>query len=125
MLQISSDAIILIGGKQNDTISGDSFVFNSQTGKWTSGPSLATPRYRQACGKVPRSAWSNQKNVIVAGGNGLTSVLSSVEILSDDLTSWRSGPSLPDKIYGASMIEDPRFNLIQNLFVWDKRKAMS
>ena len=108
MLQISPDQIILIGGQQNETISGNTFVYNNQNGLWTSGPSLETPRYRQACGRVPRSAWSNRKSVIVAGGNGLTAILSSVEILSDDFTSWRSGPNLPDKIYGASMIEDPR-----------------
>ena len=111
MVQLSSGSVMVIGGQQNSIASGNTFVYNNQNEFWTSGPPLKTPRQRQACGRVPATAWSNRKNVIVVGGIGLTSV----EILNDDLTSWRIGPSLPDKIYGASVIEDPRYKCIQEL----------
>jgi hypothetical protein len=108
MVQLSSDTVMIVGGVQNNSITGNTLVYNRQNGYWTSGPSLQTPRRRHVCGRVPATAWSNRKNVIAVGGDGLISV----EILNDDLSSWRIGPSLPDKIY-----EDPRLDFIRELLI--------
>ena len=59
------------------------------------------------------AAWSPKLSIIVAGGRDSSSgVTSSVEILDEGSSTWRPGPDLPEGVYGASMVEDPRGSVI-------------
>ena len=69
---------------------------------WVAGPKLLAGRQLHRCGKLQKESGSSQESVIVAGGYGRTSV----EILDNGASEWRTGPSLPYNIFGASMIED-------------------
>ena len=100
MLLFNSTTVLVIGGIPN---SPDSFFFNTENEIWVEGPKLLTGRQFHSCGKLQKDNGSSQFSVIVAGGDGKTSV----EILDVGASEWRNGPILPIAfITGASMVED-------------------
>jgi hypothetical protein len=64
-------------------------------------------RYAHSCGHIHSDETGLQFSIIVAGGFGASGVLSSVEILDQEATSWRSGLDLPIKVRYVAMVEDP------------------
>jgi len=102
IVKIDSSTIFSIGGV------GDTFFYNFLDGKWTSGPYLNETRYDFSCGillwRNPESR-KDEKVVVVAGGNGLSSVeLLFLNDLSDE-SEWISGPELPTEIDHSTLIE--------------------
>ena len=100
MLLFNSTTVLVIGGIPN---SPDSFFFNTENEIWVEGPKLLTGRQFHSCGKLLKDNGSSQFSVIVAGGDGKTSV----EILDVGASEWRNGPNHPLAIAEASMVEDP------------------
>ena len=59
-----------------------------------------------SCGKIRRNKESQEMSIIVAGGYGGFSYLSSVEILDEGSNEWQTGPELPFGIDDSQMVED-------------------
>ena len=106
MVTVNSSTVMVIGGYQNDQISGKTFFFTSGEESWTQGPELKSLRVNTACGKIRTNKESQEMSIIVAGGSGGSSFLSSVEILDEGSNEWRTGPEHPSEIVGSQMVED-------------------
>ena len=118
MVLVNSTTVMIIGGIQHESAEcpagAKTFYFNSENGNWTKGPKLLNSRYLHSCGKLQEDIGSSQYSVVVAGGydgplisfGNKTYFMSSVEILDFGSSAWRTGPSLPFGISGASMVED-------------------
>jgi hypothetical protein len=113
MVVINSTTVMVIGGIQNGfTVpSPNTFYFNTENEMWVAGPKLLAGRQLHSCGKLQKESGSSQTSIVVVGGlRG--AYLSSVEILDDGASEWRTGANLPIGIDGASMIEDPAGGVI-------------
>ena len=100
MVLFNSTTVLVISGVENEN---NSFFFNTENEIWVEGPTLLSGRQLHSCGKLLKDNGSSQFSVIVAGGDGKTSV----EILDVGASEWRNGPILPFAfLTGASMVED-------------------
>ena len=54
MVTINSTTVMVIGGYQNDQLSGKSFYFNFGEESWTEGPELNIKREGLSCGRIRR-----------------------------------------------------------------------
>ncbi len=107
MITVNSTIVMAIGGLQNGLISGKTFYFTFGAESWTEGVELKNKREWHSCGKIRRDKESQEMSIIVAGGgNGGSSILSSVEILDEGSNEWQTGPELPFGIYFSQMVED-------------------
>jgi N-acetylneuraminic acid mutarotase len=105
MVTVNSTTVMVIGGYQNDTISGKTFYYTFGEESWADGPELKIKRVDHSCGKIRRNKESQEMSIIVAGGfDG--SFLLSVEILDEGSNEWQTGPELPFAIDGCQMVED-------------------
>jgi hypothetical protein len=108
---VNSTTVMVIGGRQNDVISSNTYFFNTEHGMWIAGPQLKAERGWHSCGRIIRNSQSQDFSIIVAGGwyQSSSSILflSSVEILDIGANEWRAGPDLPFRIHAAQMVEDP------------------
>ena len=109
---INSSTILVTGGTQGSVpYSSRTFYMNAILGRWIQGPSLISGRFGHGCERILRSSKAQEFSSIVVGGtNGI--LLSSVEILDDHSSFWRSGPSLPTGTYSAPLVSDPRGGVI-------------
>ncbi len=105
MVTVNSTTVMVIGGYQNEKISGKTFYFTFGEESWTEGPELKNKRRSHSCGKIRRNKESQEMSIIVAGGYD-GSNLSSVEILDEGSNEWQTGPELPFGIYRSQMVED-------------------
>jgi hypothetical protein len=105
MVTINSTTVMAIGGWQNG-YSGKTFYFTVGEESWTEGPELNNKRDFHSCGKIRTKKESQEMSIIVAGGSGGSSYLSSVEILDEGSNEWQTGPELPFGIYISRMVED-------------------
>ena len=98
---------MVIGGWQDDSQNSPrTYFFNTENEEWSPGPDLLYGRSLHSCGKLQKESGSSEECVIVAGGeNGVEYALNSVEILNFGATEWKTGPSLPSAIFGASVVE--------------------
>jgi hypothetical protein len=106
MVTVNSTTVMVIGGYQNDKISGGTFYFTFGEGNWTNGPLLKNKRIYHSCGKIRRNTDSQEMSIIVAGGYYGSSFLSSVEILNEGSNEWQTGPELPLVIAASQIVED-------------------
>jgi hypothetical protein len=105
MVTVNSTTVMVIGGYQNEKISGKTFYFTFGEESWTEGPELKNKRVLLSCGKIRRNKDSQEMSIIVAGGYD-GSYLSSVEILDEGSNEWQTGPELPFKIRSSQLVED-------------------
>jgi hypothetical protein len=106
MITVNSTTVMVIGGRQNNQYSGTTFFFTFGEESWTEGPELKKKRAYHSCGKIRTKKESQEMSIIVAGGSGGSSFLSSVEILDEGSNEWQTGPELPFAISESQMIED-------------------
>jgi hypothetical protein len=107
MVTVNSTTVMAIGGIQNGQTSGKTFYFTSGEESWTEGPELKNKREGHSCGKIRTNKTSQEMSIIVAGGHvGVSSRLSSVEILNEGFNAWQKGPELPSGIEHSQMVED-------------------
>ncbi len=106
MVTVNSTTVMVIGGRQNDQISGKTFYFTIGEESWTEGPALKIKRGLHSCGKIRRNKESQEMSIIVAGCYDGSSTLSSVEILDEGSNEWQKGPELPFGIRHSQMVED-------------------
>jgi hypothetical protein len=106
MVTVNSTTVMAIGGVQNDQKSGKTFYYTFGEESWTEGPELKNKRRYHSCGKIRRNKESQEMSIIVAGGYGGGSYLSSVEILDEGSNEWQTGPELPFGIAWSQMVED-------------------
>ncbi len=97
---------MVIGGVQNGQISGKTFYFTFGEERWSEGPELKNERASRSCGKIRRNKDCQEMSIIVAGGQDVSSTLSSVEILDEGSNEWQTGPDLPFGIERSQMVED-------------------
>jgi hypothetical protein len=103
---VNSTTVMIIGGRQNDSTSPNTYFFNTETEVWTEGPQLKNRRSGHSCGRIRKNRQSQEFSIVVAGGYYKLSLLSSVEILDLGSKEWRKGPDLPFGIYEGEMVED-------------------
>jgi N-acetylneuraminic acid mutarotase len=106
MVTVNSTNVMVIGGHQNDKISGKTLYFTVGEEDWTEGPELKNKRTFHSCGKIRRDKEGQELSIIVAGGQDGSSYLSSVEILNEGDNEWQTGPELPFGINWSQMVED-------------------
>jgi hypothetical protein len=106
MVTVNSTTVMVIGGAQNGPISGKTFYFTLGAKSWIEGPTLKYSRYKHSCGKIRRDKTSQEMSIIVAAGTNGSSIISSVEILSEGSNIWQAGPEHPVGIEGPQMIAD-------------------
>ena len=106
MVTVDATTVMVIGGNQNNKISGNTFYFNFGDGTWTDGPALKNKRGFQSCGKIRKDKESQEMSIIVVGGDDGSSYLSSVEILDAGSQEWRAGTPLAFDIRASKMVED-------------------
>ena len=114
MLLLNSTSIIMIGGYtgyHSYEYLSETHIFNTQTNKWTQGPSLKIPRSTHTCAKIKQEDDSNKFAIIVVGGFSFHHRVS-VEILDEGASKWMQGPNLPFSIGGASIVEDKNGGVI-------------
>ena len=82
----------IIGGNGNGVVSSATHIFSFDDQTWQQGPSLIEGRYFHACGILKDG---NDYIIVVAGGAGETTYLSSVELYNlRSGTSWYAGPDM-------------------------------
>ena len=106
MIAVNSTTVIAIGGSNGQWSSNKTFYYTFGDENWTEGPQLKNQRGYFGCGKIRKGNDSQEMSLIVAGGIGDGSYLSSVEILDGDSNEWHTGPELPFKIGFSQMVED-------------------
>ena len=110
MVQINLTTVMIIGGANSGYLR-ETYLFNSETENWTSGPHLEEARGYHACARINADNNSPFYSIIAAGGYNGT-LMSSVEILDDVNGNWRYGPPLPVPLYGGTLVEDPAGGVI-------------
>jgi N-acetylneuraminic acid mutarotase len=111
---VNSTTVLVIGGVQNEyseenNMSSNTFLFNTETEIWTVGPELKNERGLHSCGRIRKNSQTQDYSIIVVGGTPNPysgSKMSSVEILDHGANEWRKGPDLPFGIGEAQMVED-------------------
>ena len=78
---------------------------------WINGPALITPRYDHSCAKIRKNTKDSSLSIIVVGGYHI-GLLTSVEILDENSSTWRIGPYLPVGSSAHGIVEDPRGGVI-------------
>ncbi len=107
IVTINSTTVMVIGGYQNgEWYSGKTFYFTFGEESWTEGPELKNKRAVHSCGIIRRNKESQEMSIIVAGGYGGSSYLSSVEVLDEGSNEWQTGPELRLRIGRSQMVED-------------------
>jgi hypothetical protein len=104
MVAVNSTTVMLIGGFSQ--VSGHTFYLTFGGKSWTEGPELKFKRYLHSCGRIRSGKESQQMSIIVAGGYDYPSYLSSVEILDEGSSEWKTGPELPFGMRLSQMVED-------------------
>ena len=107
MVLVDKTTVMLIGGIQNNEISGNTLIISDSNRKWMAGPTMTTQRFQHSCAIINTDQKSLKQSIIAVGGyyNG---ALKSSEILDQDSKAWRMGPNLPTEIWGMSMAGDPK-----------------
>ncbi len=91
ILNLDDKSIILIaGGVDSNWYSKETYIYNTFTDAWTTGPSLVNGRYAHGCEKIPESSQSIREVIIAVGGNGSSQT---VEILDGINNTWKMGIS--------------------------------
>ena len=80
--------LLAVGTTATETYSRDTYIFNSMTNSWTSGPTLSNGRRSMGCGTIKESAASDNRIFIVVGGQAAET---SVELLDSISGQWRPG----------------------------------
>ena len=110
MVTVNSTTVMVIGGVQNGSISdqpsGKTFYLTLGQESWTEGPELNYKRGFHSCGKLRRDENGQEMSVVVAAGDDGSSYLSSVEILDEGSSKWKTGPELRFGICHSEMVED-------------------
>jgi hypothetical protein len=109
MILLNSTSLITVGGESWGQLSlSGTFILNSKSQSWVTGPALNSARSRHSCSRI-RTSMKTPPDfaVIAAGGWSSSEFMASVEILDDGEDSWKFGPELPKRIYGSAMVEDP------------------
>jgi hypothetical protein len=106
MVTVNSTTVMVIGGYQNNQLSGKTFYYTFGGKSWTLGPELKNKRFGHTCGRIQRNSRSQGMSIIVVGGSNGSSILSSVEILDESSNEWKTGPELPFGIFSSKMVED-------------------
>lgn len=93
MVSVNETTIMLIAGSLgNGKLLTETFIFNSLTNVWVSGPPILSGRRFHGCGYIKENGQSKSKIIIAAGGTtGGWEALNSVEFLDGIDGSWRSG----------------------------------
>jgi N-acetylneuraminic acid mutarotase len=113
MVTVNSTTVMAIGGYgQNGQYSGKTFYFTFGEEYWTEGPELKNKRGWHSCGKIRRNKESQELSIIVAGGLGGSSKLSSVEILDEGSNEWQTSPELPVGMCCSQMVEDQNGGIV-------------
>ncbi len=112
MVLLNSTTVMVIGGWNSRRISQNAtFLFNSETEKWTKGPELNQKRTALSCGRIRRNSQSHKFSIIVVGGYDGGS-LSSTEVFDEDAGVWNFGPDFPTRVDRGKLIEDPTGGVI-------------
>jgi N-acetylneuraminic acid mutarotase len=113
MVLLNFTTLLMIGGHNGITHS-KTFIINTSGSKtWVSGPSLKFSRHQHSCSRIKSNPKASESfSVVVAGGSGSQTYMSSTEVLDEGSNEWRQGPDLPFGIYGAAMVEDPEGGVI-------------
>ena len=100
VIQYKANALLLIGGDQNEYWNKNTWIIDPTNGfNLTKGPRLNQGRTYHSCGKM-KDKYGNIL-IVVAGGNSLNSV----EILNTkSMNTWIEGPKLPFDIESSSMV---------------------
>ncbi|QQP55139.1 Uncharacterized protein FKW44_008235, partial [Caligus rogercresseyi] len=111
MVQINDFETMIIGGlRLHSPNSAKTWIFNWSDMAWRFGPDLIQGRRSHVCGLY------KNKYVVVGGGNvaGKHKHTNTTEILDlSKLTSgWQKGPTLPNRVANAAMVQINDFNLI-------------
>jgi hypothetical protein len=114
MVTVNSTTVMVIGGWQNYQYSVKTFYLTIGDQNWTQGPDSKISRRLHSCGRIRRDNFSQEMTIIVAGGyhDGVSPILSSVEILNKSSNEWQSGPELPFNIDLSQMIEDQKGGVV-------------
>ena len=110
MVRYEENSVMVISGQQNRVNSDKTFILSPDATEWTEGPKLITSRGFHSCARISKSDGSSEKSIIVVGGNignSLTALLTSVEILDEGASKWRTGPELPKAICCGALVEHP------------------
>ncbi len=105
MVTVNSTTVMVIGGIQNNQISGKTFYFNFGDDGWTEGPELKNKRRLHSCGRIRRDKDSQEMSTIVVSGQDL-GFISSVEILDEGSNEWQTAQDLTDGIGYSQLVED-------------------
>jgi hypothetical protein len=106
LVTVNSTTVMAIGGSQDGRYSGKTYYFTFGEASWTDGPVLRYKRESHSCGRIRRDTDSQEWSIIVAGGYGGSSYMTSVEVLDGGSNQWRAGPKLPYGVLFSQMVED-------------------
>ncbi len=112
IIKINSTTVMVIGGKQNGTISDKTFFLTKNRSVWIDGPKLLIPRYGHVCGMIQSDQASSSFTPIVVGGND--NHLATSEILVQVTGKWSVGPELPVRAasFLSALVEDAEGGVI-------------
>jgi hypothetical protein len=106
LVTVNSTTVLAIGGSQDGKYSGKTYYFTFGEASWTDGPVLRYKRESQSCGRVRRDKDGQEWSIIVEGGYGGSSYMTSVEVLDGGSNQWRAGPKLPYGVLFSQMVEE-------------------
>ncbi len=112
MVQLSSSQIFLTGGYNSNGEISRTYIYNTVTNVWTSGPDLLTVRAEHACGIINDS--NNNPTVIVAGGwsDLMGRSMSTTEIYNHISNKWDTGPELPLNFHTGVIMPHPQGGVV-------------
>ena len=73
IVAVNSTTVMVIGGMQNQQLTGKTFFFTLGEQNWTEGPELNFMRQHHSCGRIRRDKDSQEMSIIVAGGYSCSS----------------------------------------------------
>lgn len=91
LMVINVTSILIMAGSINgeETYSKKTFIFNSETNLWTSGPELIQPTRSVGCGTIPNKLNGTEKVFIVAGGENVGRLVQLLDSADDG--EWYQG----------------------------------